>query len=195
MFTVVPEPAADDIRSGVQLGESTSVIDDIVREGARRMLAEALQAEVDAYIAQFSAERDERGRRLVVRNGRHQPREVLTSAGAVEVTAPRVNDRRIDPDTGERASSPRRSCRRGAARPRRSPRCCRCCTCTACPSADFGPALGQFLGSSAGLSGPVITKLTETWQAEQRAFAARDLSECGLRLSVGRRDRAPRGAA
>ena len=38
------------------------------------------------------------------------------------------------------------------------------------------PALGQFLGSSAGLSGPVITKLTETWQAEQRAFAGRDLS-------------------
>ena len=76
------------------------MIDDIVREGARRMLAEALQAEVDAYIAQFSAERDERGRRLVVRNGSHQPREVLTSAGAVEVIAPRVNDRRIDPDTG-----------------------------------------------------------------------------------------------
>ena len=43
------------------------------------------------------------GRRLVVRNGSHQPREVLTSAGAVEVTVPRVNDRRVDPDTGERA--------------------------------------------------------------------------------------------
>jgi transposase-like protein len=39
------------------------------------------------------------------------------------------------------------------------------------------PALGQFLGSTAGLSAPVITKLTETWKAEQRAYAARDLSE------------------
>jgi transposase-like protein len=38
------------------------------------------------------------------------------------------------------------------------------------------PALGQFLGSSAGLSAAVITRLTEQWQAEQRAFAARDLS-------------------
>ncbi|MDN5861546.1 MAG: transposase, partial [Pseudonocardia sp.] len=106
MFTVVPEPAAQEVRSaGLELGESTSLIDDIVREGARRMLAEALAAEVDAYIAQFSAERDERGRRLVVvvRNGSHQPRDVLTSAGAVEVIAPRVNDKRIDPDTGERA--------------------------------------------------------------------------------------------
>ena len=66
------------------------------------MLAGALQAEVDAYIARFAAERDENGRRLVVRNGSREPREVLTSAGAVEVTAPRVNDKRIDAATGER---------------------------------------------------------------------------------------------
>jgi transposase-like protein len=78
------------------------LIDEIVREGARRMLAEALQAEVDAYIARFVGERDEHGHRLVVRNGHHEPREVLTSAGAVEVTAPRVNDKRVDPGTGER---------------------------------------------------------------------------------------------
>jgi transposase-like protein len=43
-------------------------------------------------------------------------------------------------------------------------------------TSDFVPALGQFLGSNAGLSAPVITKLTETWKAEQQAFAARDLS-------------------
>jgi transposase-like protein len=43
-------------------------------------------------------------------------------------------------------------------------------------SSDFGPALGQFLGSSSGLSASAITKLCESWQAEQRAFAARDLS-------------------
>ena len=53
-----------------------------MREGARRMLAEALRAEVDADIAQYVEERDERGRRLVVRNGSHQARRVLTSAGA-----------------------------------------------------------------------------------------------------------------
>ena len=55
------------------------------------------------YIARFVGERDEQGHRLVVRNGSYQPRDVLTSAGAVEVTAPRVNDRRIDPETGKRA--------------------------------------------------------------------------------------------
>src|SRR3954454_9601891 len=119
VLTVVPGAAAADYprrRDGVAL------IDEIVRDGARRMLAEALQAEVDAYIAAFRDERDEHGRRLVVRNGTHQPRDVLTSAGSVEVVAPRVNDRRTNPDTGERRSSPRRSCRPGAARPRRSPR-------------------------------------------------------------------------
>ncbi|GAB3403732.1 hypothetical protein GCM10027569_11030 [Flindersiella endophytica] len=60
------------------------------------------RAEVDAYIAAFADERDEHGHRLVVRNGYHQPREVLTSAGVIAVTAPRVNDKRTDPDAGER---------------------------------------------------------------------------------------------
>jgi len=50
------------------------VIDELVREGARRMLAEALRAEVDAYVARFADERDGDGRRLVVRNGHHEPR-------------------------------------------------------------------------------------------------------------------------
>src|SRR5215203_1335425 len=85
VLTVVPGAAdADDPRRPV----GVALIDEIVREGARRMLAEALQAEVDAYIAAFRDERDENGRRLVVRNGTHRPREVLTSAGAVEVIAP-----------------------------------------------------------------------------------------------------------
>ena len=99
MLTVVPGDG-----SGHEEGQdgTASLIDEIVREGARRMLAEALQAEVDAYIAAHAAERDANGRRLVVRNGSHQPREVLTSAGAVGVTAPRVNDKRTDPGTGER---------------------------------------------------------------------------------------------
>jgi hypothetical protein len=71
VLTVVPGvDGADDARC---LAGSSSLIDEIVREGARRMLAEALQAEVDTYIAQFADQRDECGRRLVVRNGSHQP--------------------------------------------------------------------------------------------------------------------------
>ena len=79
-----------------------SLIDEIVRDGARRMLAAALEAEVDAYLAAHAVERDEGGRQLVVRNGHARQREVTTAAGAVPVRAPRVDDRRVDPVTGER---------------------------------------------------------------------------------------------
>jgi len=173
VLTVVPGACDAD---GPRRDGGSSLIDEIVREGARRMLVEALQAEVDAYIARFAGERDEVGRRLVVRNGSHQPREVLTSAGAVEVRAPRVNDRRTDPDTGERARFS------SAILPpwcRKSPKITEVLPLLylhGLSTGDFVPALGQFLGSTAGLSAPVITKLTETWKAEQRTFSTRDLS-------------------
>ena len=178
MFSVVPEESNDrDVHVTGGGVAPVSVIDQIVRDGARRMLAEALQAEVDAYIAQFSGERDVNGRRLVVRNGSHQPREVLTSAGAVGVVAPRVNDRRTDPETGER-------CRFSSAilPPwcRKTPKINEVLPLLylhGLSTGDFGPALGQFLGSSAGLSASVITRMTETWKTEQRAFAQRDLSD------------------
>jgi transposase-like protein len=173
MLTVVPGDG-----SGHEGGKdaSPSLIDAIVREGARRMLAGALQAEVDAYIAAHAAEQDENGRRLVVRNGYHQSREVLTSAGAIEVTAPRVNDKRTDPVSGDRQRFS------SAVLPpwcRKTPKITEVLPLLylhGLSSGDFVPALGQFLGSSAGLSPAVITKLTGTWKAEQRIFAQRDLS-------------------
>jgi hypothetical protein len=66
------------------------------------MLAAALEAEVSAHVAGLADECDERGRRFVVRNGYHRPRKVTTAAGVVEVKAPRVNDKRVDEQTGER---------------------------------------------------------------------------------------------
>jgi putative transposase len=170
MLTVVPDPAGRDSSA------PSSLIDEIVREGARRMLAEALAAEVDAYIAAHAAEQDENGRRLVVRNGYHHSREVLTSAGAVQVTAPRVNDKRTDTVTGERARFSSAILPPWARKTPKVTEVLPLLYLHGLSSGDFVPALGQFLGSAAGLSGPVITKLTETWQAEQRAFAARDLS-------------------
>jgi transposase-like protein len=173
MLTVVADDCPD--HQGAKDG-SSSLIDEIVREGARRMLAEALQAEVDAYIAAFAGERDEYGRRLVVRNGSHQPREVLTSAGSVEVTAPRVNDKRTDPQTGERKRFSSAILPPWARKTPKITEVLPLLYLHGLSSGDFVPALGQFLGSSAGLSPAVITRLTGQWQAEQRAFAARDLS-------------------
>ncbi|MFF4509455.1 IS256 family transposase [Streptomyces sp. NPDC001401] len=153
-----------------------SLIDEIVREGARRMLAAALEAEVNTYIAELADQRDEIGRRLVVRNGFHQPRKVTTAAGAVEVRAPRVNDRRIDEATGERKRFS------SAILPpwcRRSPKISEVLPLLylhGLSSGDFMPALEQFLGSAAGLSPATVTRLTAQWQADHTAFMDRDLS-------------------
>lgn len=153
-----------------------SLLDEIVRDGAGQMLAAALQAEVAAYVEQFTDELDEAGRRLVVRNGFHEPREVTTAAGAIPVKAPRVNDKRVDPVTGER--------RRFAsailpAWARKSPRVAQVLPLLylhGLSSSDFTPALEQFLGTSHGLSASVITRLTKDWQDEARAFNQRSLA-------------------
>ena len=76
-------------------------LDEIVREGARRMLTEALQAEVADYVDRHKDLRDEAGRRLVVRHGKAQTRHLTTGSGTIGLQAPRVKDRR----SGERFSS------------------------------------------------------------------------------------------
>src|SRR5579859_7111242 len=154
-----------------------SVLDELVREGARRMLAAALEAEVDAYVEAYADERDESGRRLVVRNGHAEPRLIATGAGAVEIEAPRVNDRRVDEATGERARF-----RSSIVPPwcRKSPKVAEVLPLMylhGLSTGDFVPALEEFFGSSAGLSSSVITRLTKQWQAERDAFMRRDLSK------------------
>jgi putative transposase len=98
MLSVVADEAA-----GIELHAD---LDELARQGARRMLAAALEAEVDDYLAAHAGERDQGGRRLVVRNGHARRREVTTAAGSIPVRAPRVDDRRVDPATGERDAVP-----------------------------------------------------------------------------------------
>jgi transposase-like protein len=153
------------------------LLDEIVRDGARRMLAAALQAEVAAYIDAHADQLDEHGHRLVVRNGSAVAREVVTGAGAVTVAAPRVNDRRVDPETGVRQ---RFSSAILPAWARKSPKVAEVLPLLylhGLSSLDFGPALEQFLGSGAGLSAATITRLTTQWQDEARLFSDRSLSE------------------
>ena len=152
-------------------------LDAIVREGARRMLAAALEAEVDAYLAAHAAERDEGGRRLVVRNGHARRREVTTAAGAVTVRAPRVDDRRTDLVSGERVRF------RSVVLPpwcRKSPKVAEVLPLLylhGLSTGDFVPALAAFFGSAAGLSAAVITRLVAAWQADHEAFSRRDLTD------------------
>ena len=140
------------------------------------MLAAALQAEVAAYVEGFTDLVDENGYRLVVRNGYHGEREVLTGAGAVTVRAPRVNDKRVDPETGERQ---RFSSAILPAWARKSPQMAEVLPLLylhGLSSGDFAPALEQFLGTGAGLSASAITRLTGQWQDEAKSFQQRELS-------------------
>jgi len=100
VLKVVEEESESNAHAPAAVGGS--LLDEIVREGAWQMLAAALQAEVAAYVEDHAEQLDENGRRLVVRNGHHQPREGATAAGAVPVRAPGVNDTRTDVETGER---------------------------------------------------------------------------------------------
>jgi hypothetical protein len=93
--------------------ELAAGLDELAREGARRMLAMALEAEVEAYLAAFADERDDAGRRLVVRNGHARPRQVTTVAGAIEVHAPRVDDRGWTRPRASDAGFVRQFCRCG----------------------------------------------------------------------------------
>src|SRR5215211_801969 len=151
-------------------------LDELVREGARRMLAAALEAEVDDYLAAHLAERDEGGRRLVVRNGHARQREVLTAAGAIPVRAPRVDDRRTDLVTGERIRF------RSVILPpwcRKSPKVAEVLPLLylhGLSTGDFAPALEAFFGSAAGLSAAAIGRLLGAWQADYQAFCQRDLA-------------------
>ncbi len=150
-------------------------LDEIARRGARRMLAEALEAEVQDYLDAAKGQRDEQGHALVVRNGYANEREVVCGAGAVEVKAPRVNDRRVD-ENGNRHRF------KSVILPpymRRSPKVTEVLPLLylhGLSSGDFVPALEEFFGTQAGLSASTVTRLTEQWHTEREHFMNRDLS-------------------
>jgi putative transposase len=157
--------------------ELTTDLDELFRQGARRMLEVALEAEVEAYIAAHAELVDEHGHRLVVRNGHAPARSITTGVGQVEVVRPRVDDRRVDPATDERGRFQSVILPRWC---RRSPKVAEVLPLLylhGLSSLDFVPALEAFFGASAGLSASVISRLTASWQAERQAFQARDLSD------------------
>jgi transposase-like protein len=161
----------DGDRTGVTL-----TLDDLAREGARRMIASALEAEVDEYVASFTEEVGEEGKRLVVRNGHARERRVTVGSGTVRIRAPRVNDKRVEEETGERKKF---SSRILPAYARRSPKVTDVLPILylrGLSTGDFQPALRDLLGEDAsGLSASSIQRLTEQWQADHEAFKVRSL--------------------
>src|SRR3954451_8119051 len=164
----------EDVRR-LPVGESSDEIavtlDDLAREGARRLIAAALKAEADDYVERFAEDRGEDGRRLVVRNGRARERRVTVGSGTVAVQAPRVNDKRINEQTGERQ---RFSSKILPAYARRSPKVndvLPVLYLRGLSTGDFRPALEQLLGEdAAGLSPSTISRLCKDWEGEHERF-------------------------
>ena len=163
-------------RDEKEAGQELLLLDEIAREGARRMLIEALKAEANDYIERHRTERDEQGHALVVRNGRGRARKLTVGAGTVEVRAPRVDDRRRD-------GNGRRQRFTSHILPpymRRSPKVAEVLPILylrGLSTGDFRPALEALLGEdAAGLSPTNIARLTASWEKEYTDFRRRELS-------------------
>ena len=155
--------------------EITVALDELAREGARRMIAAALRAEADEYVERFTDEVDEDGHRLVVRNGRARERKVTVGSGTIPIKAPRVNDKRVD-EEGERQKF---SSRILPAYARRSPKVSEVIPILylrGLSTGDFKPALEQLLGEdAAGLSATTISRMCKEWEEHHDRFSKRHL--------------------
>ena len=165
MFNLITENSEE--RQGFIL-----TLDEIAREGARRMLEQALQAEVSDYIDRYADLKDERGKRVVVRNGKAQPRHVTMGSGTVQVASPRVNDRRLGEKFSSKILPPylRKSAKVENLLP--------LLYLKGLSSSDFQSALKDILGEEAtGLSPSAIVALKKSWEKEYSMWKKRVLTK------------------
>jgi transposase-like protein len=156
---------------GRWISESRTLLDDLIREGARRMLQEAPENEVTEYLAWMASQRTEDGRRAVVRNGHLPARDLVTGAGPVRIEQSRVRAQRKGLKFTSRILPPylRRVPSVDALIP--------ILYLKGVSTGDFTEALGAILGSnSAGLSATNIVRLKEGWKADYEAWTKRDLT-------------------
>jgi putative transposase len=159
---------SETVRDEIHLG-----LDELARRGAQRMLAVALQAEVDEYIRYHAGERDENDHALVVRNGRSRERSIQCGAGELKIRAPRIHDKRHGHKFTSSILPPymRKSPRLEEAVPILYLR--------GLSTGDFGPALSALLGEEAlaGFSPTTVTRLLSIWQDEYKVWRKRPLTD------------------
>lgn len=153
-----------------------TALDELAREGARRMILAALEIEVEEYRQQHRDARDPHGHALVVRNGQARPRRLTVGAGTVTIAAPRVNDQRVLHGARQKFTSAilppyvRRSGNVSAVLP--------LLYLHGLSTGDFRKALPVLLGEdAAGLSPAAITRLTATWRIEYDQWRRRSLAD------------------
>ena len=158
----------------VEIPASLQGLDEIVYEGARRMLQTALEAEIESFIERHEALKDEAGRRLVVRNGYGRERAVVTGAGVLDVRVPRARDKR---DGDERAIFSSSLLPPYLRRSKAIDELIPWLYLKGISTGDMGEALQALVGEDAkALGGDVVMRLTRQWTAEYDEWRKRDLS-------------------
>lgn len=152
------------------------VLTEILRDGAQRLLATAVEAEVAGYLEQHAGHVDEQGHRLVVRNGHHRERTIQTGLGSVAVKAPRVEDRRVD-EQGQRFHFTSSILPPYLRRTKSIEELIPWLYLKGISTGDFSEALAALLGKDApGLSASTVVRLKEVWQTEFAAWNKRSLA-------------------
>ena len=154
--------------------EPQDVLEALLREGARRMLADAIEAEVDAYVGARRGVTDAQGRRLVVRNGSLPSRRLQTPVGDLEVQQPRVRDGRA---VDERESFSPKVLPPYLRKTKSLEDLIPWLYLKGVSTGDFSEALQALLGPEAkGLSATTITRLKSVWQKDHEAWSQRSLA-------------------
>jgi transposase-like protein len=168
--------------------QARDVLGDVLRQGARQMLAAAVESEVSEYIAAHAGLRDEAGRRLVVRNGHLPERSIQTGLGPIEVRQPRVHDRRTDA-AGNRIRFTSRILPPYLRRTKSVEELVPWLYLRGISTGDFPQALEALLGPQAkGLSATNVVRLKSSWEQEWKAWSQRSLT----RLLIVRSDQPSR---
>jgi putative transposase len=150
------------------------VIDDILRDGARRALQAAIEREVDEYIERNCRHVDEAGHRLVVRNGHHPARKIQSGNGPIEVKQPRVNDKRID-EQGNRIRFTSRILPPYLRKTKAIEELVPWLYLKGISTGDFPEALACLGHDGSGLSATNVVRMKEVWQGEYENFCRRSL--------------------
>ena len=160
-----------------QRGSSPDVLSEVLRLGARKLLIEALEAEVEAYVSTFSDLRDSAGHRMVVRNGYAPERSIQTGVGPLEVKWPRVDDRRTD-EHGGRIRFSSKILPPYLRRTKSIEELIPWLYLKGISTGDFSEALSALLGENAkGLSSATVVRLKQIWQEDYQSWCRRDLSD------------------
>jgi transposase-like protein len=149
-------------------------ISDILRQGARNLLAQALEAEIEIFLGQYKDLKDQLGCQRIVRNGYLPERQIQTGIGSVPVEAPRIRDR--FPQASERISFSSAILPPYLRKTRSMEQLIPWLYLKGVSTGDFSDALAALVGNDApGLSAATISRLKNVWQQDFQQWQKRSL--------------------